>query len=60
MSKQVISIPEPTNSPRSMQNTVLALKEATEVLLGQRGPSPVVRWDDLVRLGIISDKDVPR
>jgi hypothetical protein len=55
------SIPEPTQDPRSMLATVQALKEAVEILTGQRrGLPPQVTWEDLVRLGVVSAEDVPR
>lgn len=62
MSKVVVpSIPEPAQDVRSLQVAVLALKEAVEVLSGQRrGSHPPVTWDDLVRLGVIEKQDVPR
>lgn len=57
---KITAIPEPTTDPRSLQNTTLALKEAVEVMAGQRGPTPLVTWDDLVRLGLVAREDVPR
>ena|GEM_PF-6760612 len=54
------SVPEPTQDVRSLQASVLALKENVEILTGQRrGPTPVT-WDDLVRLGLIEEADIPR
>lgn len=58
--KNIPAIPEPTVDPKSLRNTALMTKEACEVMAGQRGPSPFVTWDDLVRLNIISQADVPR
>lgn len=55
-----ISIPEPTADPQSLRNTALATKEVVEVIAGQRGPSPFPTWEDLVRLNLISQADVPR
>jgi len=55
-------IPEPAPSVQSLQQTSAALKEATEILLRQRG-SPLnaaVTWQDLLDLGLIAPKDVPK
>jgi hypothetical protein len=55
------AIPEATQDPRSLKVTVDALKESVELLTGQRRGLPaVVTWEDLVRLGLISETDVPR
>lgn len=58
--KNIPAVPEPTAEVGSLRNTALATKEAVEVIAGQRGPSPFVTWDELVRLGIVSQQDVPR
>lgn len=42
-----------------MKETINSLKEAVELMTGQRGQKPVT-WDDLVRLGIVEQGDVPR
>jgi hypothetical protein len=42
-----------------MQTTINSLKENVELLTGQRGQKPVT-WDDLVRLGLVEQADVPR
>lgn len=61
MSKLYPSIPEPSQDVRSLQASVLALKEAVEVLSGQRrGTHPPVTWGDLVDLGLIDRTDIPR
>lgn len=62
MSKDKIpAIPEASQDVRSLQAAVLALKEAVEILSGQRrGVSALVKWDDLVRLGIVDRSDVPK
>ena len=57
--KSIPAIPEPTADPQSMRNTMLATKEAVEVMAGQRGPSPFVTWADLVRLGLTTPQDAP-
>lgn len=55
------SVPEPGQDVTSLQQSVSALKEAVEMLTGQRrGATPPVTWDDLVRLGVIEQGDVPR
>lgn len=58
--KNIPAIPEPTDSTRSLRDTAMATKEAVEVIAGQRGVSPFPTWDDLVRLNLISQADVPR
>jgi hypothetical protein len=57
---KVTSIEEPTVDPRSLRNSVLQAKEAIEVITGQRGAGPFVTWEDLVRLGIVQQSDVPQ
>lgn len=61
MSKiKVTSIEEPSADPRSLRNSVMQAKEAIETLTGQRGGAgPLVTWEDLVRLGIVQQSDVP-
>lgn len=57
------AIADPTTDPRSLQTSVSQLKEAVEILQGQRGKDNldmVVRWKDLVALGLISPGQVPR
>lgn len=52
------SIPEPTQDVRSLQNTVMALKETVEELTSQRtSADPPVYWSDLIRLGIVTADD---
>ncbi len=58
--KNIPAIPEPNNSSESMRNTLMVIKEAVEVMAGQRGSSPFVTWEDLVRLGLTTRQDVPR
>lgn len=58
--KKTPAIPEPVAEPQSLRDAVLAMKEAVEVVVGHRGPSPFVTWEDLVRLGLVSKLDVPR
>lgn len=61
MSKmKVAAIEEPTSDPRSLRNSVMQAKEAIETMTGQRGGPGYVTWDDLVRLGIVQQSDVPR
>jgi len=55
------AIPEPTTDVRSLQASVASLKEAVELLTGQRGAQArPVSWGDLVRLGIVTEQDIPR
>lgn len=52
------AIPEPTQDVRSLQNTVMALKEVVEELTLQRkSADPPVYWSDLIRMGIATRKD---
>lgn len=60
MYKKVPGIPEPSLDPRSLQNTAIALKEAVELMSGQRGGPMYPTWDDLIRLGLAKPEDVPR
>lgn len=61
MANKYPSIPEPSQDVRSLQATILALKEAVEILTGQRrGGVPVPTWEDLARLGVIEQSDIPR
>ncbi len=56
-------IPDPTMEPEGMLQTVQALKQATETILGQRRGSRVtsaVTWQDLIDLGLIEREQVPR
>lgn len=55
------AIPVPTTDARSLQNAVLQLKESVEILSGvRRGTAVAVTWDDLIRLGLASEADIPR
>ena len=58
--KNIPAIEEPTADPYSLRNTALSTKQAVEVIAGMRGPSPFPTWEDLVRLNLISQADVPR
>lgn len=56
------AIAQPTTDLMSLRNVCEQLKEAVEVLQGQRGIDNldmVVRWRDLVQLGLIQAEDVP-
>jgi len=57
------AIPEPRPTVESMHDTVMALKEAVEIMTRQRGGAdPVtsmVTWGDLVEKGLIEPNDVP-
>lgn len=56
------AIPEPVATTHSLYNTVMALKEAVEVLQNQRGPgeNAAVIWRDMVALGLIDANAVPQ
>lgn len=56
------SISVPTEDPKSLHRSVEQLKEAVEIMQGQRGKDNMdtaVRWGDLVKLGLIAEEDVP-
>jgi hypothetical protein len=56
------AIAQPFTDLTSLRNVCEQLKEAVEVLQGQRGKDSldmVVRWRDLVQLGLIQETDVP-
>jgi len=55
------AIPDPGQDLASLRNSVYSLKEAVELMTGQRrGSLPPVTWEDLLRLGLISEQDIPR
>ena len=55
------AITEPTTDPASLRDSVLNLKEATEMLTRQRGDpaASAITWADLVNLGIITKDQIP-
>lgn len=58
-------IPDPTMTMEGLFQTVMALKEAVELLTGQRGASlkivtSGVTWADLIELGLIERDQIPR
>lgn len=61
MSAKYTSIPDPTNDPISLRNSVVALKQAFEQLSRQRKnvPNAAVTWQDLVDLGLIKASQIP-
>jgi len=56
------AIPDPQPNLASLHNTVLALKEAVELLTGQRGNRAVsvVTYRQMVVWGKITAQDIPR
>jgi hypothetical protein len=60
--KQRPTIPEPFTTPDSLHACIVAIKEAVELLQGQRGTyeDAVVSWGDLVRLGLIKPDQIPK
>lgn len=55
-------IPEPTEEIGSLLATVKALKEAVEILQGQRAGMEMaaVRWQDLVDHSLVGAGEVPK
>ena len=55
------TIPEPYTDLETLRATCMALKEAVEVLMGQRGrPNDVaITWQDLLDLQLIKVADIP-
>lgn len=56
------SIPDPTTAPENLLDATLALKQAMEIVTGQRGDKlhTAVTWADLVALGVITKDQVPK
>lgn len=56
------AIPDPELTLESVRNSVVALKEAVEVLTRQRQPieAGAVTWQDLLDLGLIERVQIPR
>ena len=55
------AISEPTTDGASLRESVLNLKEATEMLTRQRGDpaASAITWADLVNLNIITKDQIP-
>jgi hypothetical protein len=55
------AIPDPSNDPTSLRISVLALKEAFEIITRQRKnvANAAVTWQDLVNLGLIQASQIP-
>lgn len=55
------AINEPTTDVASLRESILSLKEATEMLTRQRGDplASAITWADLVALGVITADQVP-
>ncbi len=55
------AINEPTTDTASLRESILSLKEATEMLTRQRGDplASAITWADLVALGVITADQVP-
>lgn len=64
MSKQrrLPTIPEPSATVESLHATVRALKEAVELLAGQRGDARdiAVTWGDLMDQNLVTKEQVPK
>lgn len=62
MTAKYPGIPEPTTTPESLRDTLLAAKQAIEIHTGQRGSklNAAVSWQDLINLGLITPSQVPR
>lgn len=61
MAAKYPSIPDPNLDPKSLRDSVLALKQAFEIHSHQRGTplNAAVTWQDLVNLGLITAAQVP-
>lgn len=59
--KRQVSIPVPYEDVKSLYRTVMALKELTECLAGQRGglANVAVTWQDLIDHGVIKPEQAP-
>lgn len=59
--RQLVGINHPELSLNSVQVTALQLKEAVEMLQGQRGSAYdcAVTWGDLLVLGLIKEDQIP-
>lgn len=55
------AIPDPIPTIDSLMETVAALKQAVEILLGQTGGKreAAVRWQELINIGMIKEDQVP-
>lgn len=55
------AVPEPTEDPKSIHETVMALKQNVEVLTQQRKPksASAVTWQDLLDLELITPDQIP-
>lgn len=63
MSKRTLpTIPQPDMTIASIHAAVVALKEAVELLAGQRGDARdiAVTWGDLADKGVITKEQVPK
>lgn len=56
------AIPNPDGSIPTQEAAILALKEAVEVLIRQRGLvlDSAVTWRDLVAIGVVTTAQVPK
>lgn len=63
--RRFASIPDPQADLKSLYNTVLALKESLELLIGERADpyiavTKAVTWADLLKLGLVEEGQLPR
>jgi hypothetical protein len=56
------AVPEPYENLASLRASVMALKEAVEMLMAQRGTrhDAAVTWADLLQLGLVKPDQVPK
>lgn len=60
--RQAVAVPHPMADVTSLHATVMALKEAVEVLQTHRGDvlDGAITWRDLVAIGLITADQVPQ
>lgn len=63
--RRFAAVPDPTLNIHALYNTVLALKENLELLVGERADphasdTMAVTWAELLELGLITEDQIPR
>lgn len=62
MPRYIPAIPEPTEDPKALLQTVQVLKQAVELITRQVGPISASHpsWQDLVDAGVVDSEEVPK